>query len=97
MGTKRVNNAQKAKDVKDIAKHILYSPWFTGNTTRGHWSLIVCIICTSEHTIVLTEQRFKAYCEDGTTDRAGVWDETLFSCFTNCSIQGNHTEKNLKL
>jgi hypothetical protein len=41
MGSKNVNNAQKAKDVKDIAKHILYIPWFTGETTGGHWSLVV--------------------------------------------------------
>jgi hypothetical protein len=27
--------------VKDVAKHILYFPCFTGETTGGHWSLIV--------------------------------------------------------
>jgi hypothetical protein len=41
MGTKRVKSAQRAKDVKDVVKHILYIPWFTGETTGGHWSLIV--------------------------------------------------------
>jgi hypothetical protein len=42
MGTKRVNSAQKAKDVKDIAKDICYIPWFTGKTTGGgSWTLIV--------------------------------------------------------
>jgi hypothetical protein len=41
MGTKRVNSAQRARDVKDVVKHILYIPWFTGETTGGHWSLIV--------------------------------------------------------
>jgi hypothetical protein len=43
MGTKRVNSAQRARDVKDVVKHILYIPWFTGETTggRGHWSLIL--------------------------------------------------------
>jgi hypothetical protein len=41
MGTKRVKNAQKARDVKDIAKHILYIRWFNGEKTGGHWSLIV--------------------------------------------------------
>jgi hypothetical protein len=37
-GTKRVNSAQRARDVKDAAKHILYIPWFTGETTGdiGH-------------------------------------------------------------
>jgi hypothetical protein len=37
MGTKRLNSAQKARDVKDVAKHILYIPCFTGETTGGHW------------------------------------------------------------
>jgi hypothetical protein len=41
MGTKRVKSAQRARDVKDVVKHILYIPWFTGETTGGHWSLIV--------------------------------------------------------
>jgi hypothetical protein len=41
MGTESVNNSQKANDMKDIAKHILYIPWFTGETTGGYWSLIV--------------------------------------------------------
>jgi hypothetical protein len=41
MGTKRVNSAQRARDVKDIAKHIMYIPWFTGETTGGHWSFIL--------------------------------------------------------
>jgi hypothetical protein len=41
MGTRRVNSAQRARDVKDVVKHILYIPWFTGETTGGHWSLIV--------------------------------------------------------
>jgi hypothetical protein len=41
MGTKRVNSAQRARDVKDVAKRILYIPWFTGEKTGGHWSLIV--------------------------------------------------------
>jgi hypothetical protein len=40
MGTKRINSAQRARDVKDVAKHILYFPWFTGGD-GGHWSLIV--------------------------------------------------------
>jgi hypothetical protein len=40
-GTRRVNSAQRARDVKDALKHILYIPWFTGETTGGHWSLIV--------------------------------------------------------
>jgi hypothetical protein len=39
MGTKRVNSDQRAMYVKDVAKHILYIPWFTGRTNRGHWSL----------------------------------------------------------
>jgi hypothetical protein len=30
MGTRRVQNAQRARDVKDVVKHILYIPWFTG-------------------------------------------------------------------
>jgi hypothetical protein len=41
MGTKRVNSAQRAMDVKDVVKHILYIPWFTGKTTGEHRSLIV--------------------------------------------------------
>jgi hypothetical protein len=36
MGTKRVNTAKKARDAKEIAKHILYIMWFTGETTGGH-------------------------------------------------------------
>jgi hypothetical protein len=40
-GNEAHKNSQKAKDVKDIAKHILYIPWFTGETTGGHWSLMV--------------------------------------------------------
>jgi hypothetical protein len=35
METNRVNSAQTARDVKDVAKHILYIPWFTGETTGG--------------------------------------------------------------
>jgi hypothetical protein len=41
MGTRRINSAQRARDVKDVVKHILYIPWFTGETTGGNWSLIV--------------------------------------------------------
>jgi hypothetical protein len=41
MGTKRVNSAQMARDVKDAVKHILYIPLSTGETTGGHCSLIV--------------------------------------------------------
>jgi hypothetical protein len=41
MGTRHGNNAQRARDVKDVVKHIFYIPWFTGEKTRGHWSLIV--------------------------------------------------------
>jgi hypothetical protein len=41
MGTEHLNYAQKAKGMKDTVKHILYIPLFTGETTRGHWSLIV--------------------------------------------------------
>jgi hypothetical protein len=41
MGTRRVNSDQRARDVKDVVNHILYIPWFTGETTGGHWSLIV--------------------------------------------------------
>jgi hypothetical protein len=41
MGTKLANTAQKSRDVKDIGKHRLYIKWFTGETTGGHWSLIV--------------------------------------------------------
>jgi hypothetical protein len=36
MGTRRVNSAQRARDVKDLVKHILCIPWFTGETTGGH-------------------------------------------------------------
>jgi hypothetical protein len=41
MGMKLVNSAQRARDAKDVVKHILYIPWFTGETTGGDWSLIV--------------------------------------------------------
>jgi hypothetical protein len=41
MGMKCVNSSQRARDVKDVVKHILYIPWFTGETTGGHWSLTV--------------------------------------------------------
>jgi hypothetical protein len=41
MGARRVNSAQRARDVKDLSRHILCIPWFTGETTGGHWSLIV--------------------------------------------------------
>jgi hypothetical protein len=41
MGKMSVNSAKKARGVKDIVKYIFYFPWFTGETTRGHWSLIV--------------------------------------------------------
>jgi hypothetical protein len=81
METRRVNIAQKARDLKDVAKHILYILFFTGETTRGvlvidstvqkytwqgcllSYVLIEtlrqqCIICTIEHAIVFTEQRF---------------------------------------
>jgi hypothetical protein len=83
MGKRRVNSAQRARDVKDLVKHILYIPWFTGVTTGGalvinstvqkhtwqgyllSYGLIEplqqqCIICTIEHAIVFTEQRFVA-------------------------------------
>jgi hypothetical protein len=35
MGTRHVNSAQRARDVNDVVKHILYIPWFTGETTGG--------------------------------------------------------------
>jgi hypothetical protein len=35
MGTRRVNSAQRARDVKDVVKHILCIPWFTEETTGG--------------------------------------------------------------
>jgi hypothetical protein len=35
MGTRRVNSAQRARDVKDLVKHILYIPWFTGEQPGG--------------------------------------------------------------
>jgi hypothetical protein len=38
MGTRRINSAQRARDEKDLVKHILCIPWFTGETTGGHWS-----------------------------------------------------------
>jgi hypothetical protein len=41
MGMKRVNSAQKESGIKDVAKHILYIPWFTGEITGVHWSLMV--------------------------------------------------------
>jgi hypothetical protein len=41
MKKKRVNSAQKARDAKDVTKHILFIPWLTGETTGVHWSLIV--------------------------------------------------------
>jgi hypothetical protein len=41
MGTMRVNSAQRARDVKDLVKHILCIPWSTGEKTGGHWSLMV--------------------------------------------------------
>jgi hypothetical protein len=34
-GTRRVNSVQRARDVKITVKHILYIPWFTGETTGG--------------------------------------------------------------
>jgi hypothetical protein len=34
------------------------------------------------------EQRFMAYCEDGTINRAGMWYETLFSCSNYYSYRG---------
>ena len=39
--TKHGNYVQRAMAVMDIPKHIMYIPWFTGETTGGHWSLIV--------------------------------------------------------
>jgi hypothetical protein len=41
MGARRVNSAQRARDVKDLSRHILCISWFTGETTGGHYSLIV--------------------------------------------------------
>jgi hypothetical protein len=41
MGTRRVNSAQRARDVKDVVKLILYIPLFTGEITGGHWSLVL--------------------------------------------------------
>jgi hypothetical protein len=41
MGARCVNSAQRARDVKDLSKHVLCIPWFTGETTGGHWSLMV--------------------------------------------------------
>jgi hypothetical protein len=41
MGARRVNNAQRARDVKYLLRHILCIPWFTGETNGGHCSLIV--------------------------------------------------------
>jgi hypothetical protein len=35
MKTRRVNSAQRARDVKDLVKNILCIPWFTGETTGG--------------------------------------------------------------
>jgi hypothetical protein len=35
MGTRCINSAQRARDVKDVVKHILYIPCFTGETTGG--------------------------------------------------------------
>jgi hypothetical protein len=46
VGIEHLNYAQKANIMKDIANHILYIPWFTGETTWGHWSLIVRQITT---------------------------------------------------
>jgi hypothetical protein len=40
MVTKRVDSAQRERDVKDVVKHILYIPWFAGETAGGG-SLIV--------------------------------------------------------
>jgi hypothetical protein len=37
MGTRRVKSAQRTRDAKDLVKHILCIPWFTGETTGGHW------------------------------------------------------------
>jgi hypothetical protein len=36
MGMKLVDSDHWARDMKDVAKHILYIPWFTGETTGGH-------------------------------------------------------------
>jgi hypothetical protein len=33
MGTKCVNSTQRARDANDVAKHILYTPWFTGSAS----------------------------------------------------------------
>jgi hypothetical protein len=41
MGTRRVNSAQRARGVKDEVKHMLCIPWFNGETSWGHWSLLV--------------------------------------------------------
>jgi hypothetical protein len=35
-GMKNVNYAKKTMEIKDIEKHILYIPWFTGRTNEGH-------------------------------------------------------------
>jgi hypothetical protein len=36
IGARRVNSAQRARDVKDLSRHILCIPWLTGETTGGH-------------------------------------------------------------
>jgi hypothetical protein len=35
MGARRVHSAQRARDVKDLVKHILCMPWFTGKKLGG--------------------------------------------------------------
>jgi hypothetical protein len=35
------NSAKSAKQLQHINSHIMFIPWFLGNTTAGHWTLIV--------------------------------------------------------
>jgi hypothetical protein len=35
------NSAKSAEQLHHINNHIMLIPWFSGNTTAGHWTLIV--------------------------------------------------------
>jgi hypothetical protein len=35
------NSAKSAKQLQHINSHTMFIPWFSGNTTAGHWTLIV--------------------------------------------------------
>jgi hypothetical protein len=35
------NSAKSAEQLQHINSHIMFIPWFSGNTTAGHWTLIV--------------------------------------------------------